>query len=60
MILSKSEDKNIFRNLHYIPMNKLLRKISLMSHDGENCVVLLPVSAYKHNTTEHVSPRLPA
>lgn len=60
MILSNSEDKNIFRNLHYIPMNKLLRKISLTFHDWENCVVLSPVFAYKHNTTEHVIPRLPA
>lgn len=30
MILSKTDGKSIFRNLHYIPMNKLLRNISPM------------------------------
>lgn len=54
MVLSKSEDKNIVRNLNYIPMNKLFRKISLMSYDWENCVVLLPVLTYKQNTKAHV------
>lgn len=60
IISSKSKDKNIFRNLHYIPMNKLLRKISLMSYDWENSVLLLPALIYKQNTMEHVILRLPA
>lgn len=59
MILSKSKDKNIFRNLYHTSMNTLLRKISLMSYDWENCVVLLPVLIYKQNTKEHVILWLP-